>query len=81
MLAQQAACYTDVLLPQLAEHGIHLVGWNDLTDAQRDEASSMFEQEISPVLDAAQPRFGASISLRLEPVDVLGVPARRPGER
>src|SRR5437764_12152007 len=28
MLADQAACYTDVLRPQLAEHGIHLVGWD-----------------------------------------------------
>src|SRR6478672_7348392 len=39
MLSEQAACYTDVIRPELAEHGIHLVDWGDLTVAQRDEAS------------------------------------------
>src|SRR3954462_13759287 len=38
MLADQAACYTDVLRPRLAEHGIHLVGWDDLTSTQREHA-------------------------------------------
>ena len=60
MLAQLAACYTDVILPQLAGHGIQLVDWNDLTDAQRDETSAIFAQQISPVLtplslDSAHP--------------------------
>ncbi len=76
MLAQQAACYTDVILPQLAAHGIHLVDWNDLTDAQRDEASRVFAQEISPVLtplslDSAHPfpyvsNLSTSWAFRLE---------------
>src|SRR4051812_12946015 len=60
MLAEQAACYADVLRPRLAEHGVRLVGWGELTDAQRDEASAIFDREISPVLtplslDAAHP--------------------------
>jgi polyphosphate kinase len=76
MLAEQAVCYTDVILPQLAAHGIHLVDWNDLTDAQRNEASSIFEQEISPVLtplslDSAHPfpyvsNLSTSWAFRLE---------------
>jgi polyphosphate kinase len=76
MLAEQAACYTDVILPQLAEHGIHLVDWNDLTEAQREEASSVFEEQISPVLtplslDAAHPfpyvsNLSTSWAFRLE---------------
>jgi polyphosphate kinase len=60
MLDEQATCYTQVLRPRLAEHGIRLVGWDDLDDAQRDEASAVFERDISPVLtplslDAAHP--------------------------
>ncbi len=60
MLDEQAACYAQVLRPRLAEHGIRLVGWDDLDDAQRDEASAVFERDISPVLtplslDAAHP--------------------------
>ena len=60
MLAQQAACYTGTLLPQLAAHGVRLVDWEHLTKPQRAEASRVFETEISPVLtplslDAAHP--------------------------
>jgi len=60
MLDEQAACYTQVLRPRLAEHGIRLVGWDDLDAAQLDEASAVFERDISPVLtplslDAAHP--------------------------
>jgi polyphosphate kinase len=60
MLAQQAACYSDVIRPQLAEQGIYLVGWADLTGEQCQEAASVFDTEISPVLtplslDAAHP--------------------------
>jgi polyphosphate kinase len=60
MLDEQAACYTQVLRPRLAEHGIRLVGWDDLDAAQREEASAVFERDISPVLtplslDAAHP--------------------------
>jgi polyphosphate kinase len=87
MLAEQAACYANVIRPQLAEHGTHLVGWNDLTKAQRDEASSVFEKEISPVLtplslDAAHPfpyvsNLSTSWAFRLEdPVSGEGVLVR-----
>jgi polyphosphate kinase len=60
MLDEQAGCYIQVLRPRLAEHGIRLVGWDDLDAAQRDEASAVFERDISPVLtplslDAAHP--------------------------
>jgi polyphosphate kinase len=76
MLAEQAACYTDVILPQLAEHGIHLLDWTDLTDEQRAEAARVFETQISPVLtplslDAAHPfpyvsNLSTSWAFRLE---------------
>jgi len=76
MLAEQAVCYTEVLRPLLAEHGIHLLDWGDLTDAQREEAGAVFETEISPVLtplslDAAHPfpyvsNLSTSWAFRLE---------------
>jgi polyphosphate kinase len=60
LLETQAACYSNVILPQLAEHGVRLVGWGDLADDQRAELSAIFDSEISPVLtplslDAAHP--------------------------
>ena len=50
MLAEQAECYTQVLRPRLAEHGVHLTEWAALTPLQREEASFVFDDEISPVL-------------------------------
>ena len=76
MLAQQAACYEEELRPRLAGHGIHLVDWEGLSDAQREEASSMFHSEVLPVLtplslDAAHPfpyvsNLSTSWAFRLE---------------
>ena len=50
MLEQQAECYVDVLRPRLAEHGVHLTAWDDLTREQCQELSTIFDTEISPVL-------------------------------
>jgi polyphosphate kinase len=60
MLDEQAACYREVLRPRLAEHGVRLVVWEDLSNEQRAEASMLFDSQISPVLtplslDAAHP--------------------------
>ncbi len=60
LLAEQGRCYREVLRPRLAEHGVHLVAWADLSEEQREEASQVFDTQISPVLtplslDAAHP--------------------------
>ena len=60
MLEQESGCFSDVLRPRLAEHGVHLLGWEQLTAEQRAEVSEVFDHRISPVLtplslDAAHP--------------------------
>ena len=50
MLEQQAECYEHVLRPRLGEHGVHLTDWEDLTNEQREELSTVFDTEISAVL-------------------------------
>jgi polyphosphate kinase len=60
MLTEQAECYSEVLRPRLAQHGVHLLGWDDLSERQRASMSSLFDTQISPVLtplslDAAHP--------------------------
>jgi polyphosphate kinase len=60
MLEQESSCFSDVLRPRLAEHGVHLLGWEQLTAEQRAEVSEVFDHRISPVLtplslDAAHP--------------------------
>jgi polyphosphate kinase len=76
MLDQEAQCYSEVLRPRLGEHGVHLVDWDDLNAEQREEASAVFDAEISPVLtplslDAAHPfpyvsNLSTSWAFRLE---------------
>ena len=48
-LERQARCYRD-LAPRLAEHGIFLVEWEQLTDAQREAAGELFDHNVSPAL-------------------------------
>ena len=48
-LAAQAHCYQQ-LLPQLAAQGIVLLAWEQLTEAQREEALRFFDQNVSPAL-------------------------------
>jgi polyphosphate kinase len=60
LLERQASCYSELIRPELAEHGVRLLAWADLCDEQRLELSAFFESEISPVLtplslDAAHP--------------------------
>lgn len=60
MLEQQADCY-ERLRPELARHGVRLAQWDELTEAQRVEASDYFDQHVSPALTP----------LSLDPTDPL----------
>ena len=60
MLEQQADCY-ERLRPELARHGLRLALWDELTEAQRAEASDHFDQHVSPALTP----------LSLDPTDPL----------
>jgi polyphosphate kinase len=50
MLHDQADCYSRILIPGLAAHGIALQNWDDLTGNQREEAARYFENSLSPAL-------------------------------
>jgi polyphosphate kinase len=49
MLVAQAACF-ERLRPLLASQGVRLAAWDELSDAQRAEASEYFDQHVSPAL-------------------------------
>jgi polyphosphate kinase len=60
MLQQEAECYSEIILPRLAEQGIRLVEWGELSEEQQAELARFFDTDISPVLtplglDAAHP--------------------------
>jgi polyphosphate kinase len=50
MLCEQSKCYRDSVIPALAEHGILLLGWDDLSDEQKEEAGAYFDNNVSAAL-------------------------------
>jgi polyphosphate kinase len=50
MLERQAECYRDVIKPGLAEHGVLLRYWHELTAKQQEEAGRYFDSHLSPAL-------------------------------
>src|SRR3984893_13653216 len=63
--------FLDSVRPALAEEGIHIVTWADLDQAERDELSTYFTEQVFPVLtplavDPAHPfPFVSGLSLNL----------------
>lgn len=50
MLNRQAKTYHDAIKPALAAQGIHLLGWNKLTEEEKRAASGIFDKAVFPVL-------------------------------
>ena len=50
MLASQAECYRQTIVPGLAASGVFLRRWDDLTPEQQHEASEYFDANISAAL-------------------------------
>jgi polyphosphate kinase len=49
-LVLQAECYRNSVIPALAQNGILLRRWDDLSIAQREEASAYFDHNVSAAL-------------------------------
>ena len=47
---EQEKLLLDVLVPDLAQHGVRLVGWDDLDDDDKLYLVDVFDQRIFPVL-------------------------------
>ncbi len=46
----QADCYKNHILPALAENGVRMLNWNQLTPEQVREAEAFFQQNVFPIL-------------------------------
>src|ERR1700761_2177483 len=66
-----ARVFLDSVRPGLAEHGIYVVTWADVDEAERDQLSTYFNEQVFPVLtplavDPAHPfPFVSGLSLNL----------------
>lgn len=47
MLRRQAECYRKSVISELADHGILLRRWDELTEVQREEAGAYFDSNVS----------------------------------
>jgi polyphosphate kinase len=69
--SRHAHVFLDVVRPALAEEGIHVVTWADLDEAEREQLSGYFHEQVFPVLtplavDPAHPfPFVSGLSLNL----------------
>ncbi len=69
--SRHARVFLDSVRPALAEEGIHVVTWADLDEAERDQLSAYFTEQVFPVLtplavDPAHPfPFVSGLSLNL----------------
>lgn len=69
--SRHARVFLDSVRPALADHGIHVVTWADLNEAERNELSVHFQEQVFPVLtplavDPAHPfPFVSGLSLNL----------------
>lgn len=50
LVSEQARVFNEELRPQLAEEGIHIIGWDDLTLEEQDEMQTVFTERIFPIL-------------------------------
>jgi len=50
LMEQQRKCLYDVLLPELAEHGIEIAGMSDLDETDLQRINAFFESQVFPVL-------------------------------
>ncbi|MGZ6777630.1 MAG: RNA degradosome polyphosphate kinase [Mycobacterium sp.] len=69
--SRQAQVFLEAVRPALAEHGIVIVTWTELDDAERERLSAYFHEQVFPVLtplavDPAHPfPFVSGLSLNL----------------
>ncbi|MBZ4324257.1 RNA degradosome polyphosphate kinase [Streptomyces huiliensis] len=50
LMARHAACHQQDIAPELAERGIHLIRWPELTEKEQARLFTLFRRQIFPVL-------------------------------
>ncbi|NGO70493.1 RNA degradosome polyphosphate kinase [Streptomyces boncukensis] len=50
LMARHAACYQQDVAPALADEGLYLIRWGELTEKEQARLFSLFRQQIYPVL-------------------------------
>jgi len=81
LLRLQLDCYSRMIVPALAQHKVHLLNWDELTDDERVYAQQYYQKNLFPILtplavDPGHPfPFISNLSMS------LGIMLRHPSER
>ncbi|MBA4016904.1 MAG: polyphosphate kinase 1 [Pirellula sp.] len=78
LLAQQAELWTKVLLPELAKHGIQIVGVDELSEEQAVFAREFFRSKVFPILTPLSVDPGHPFPIISNLSTSLGVMLRNP---
>ena len=80
MLEAQADCFMNVVKPALAKKNIHLLTWEQLTDAEREAANAYFVNNLFPVVTPLSVDPGHPFPFISNLSTSLGVMLQHPGE-
>lgn len=80
LIANQAQCYERELLPKLAAHGIHILRYEQLTQAERKVIDRWFNANVFPVLTPLAVDPGHRFPFISNLSDNIGVMVSQPGE-
>lgn len=79
MLAEQAKCYAKVVKPALKKKGIHLLTWDELSEAERELADDYFRANLFPVVTPLSVDPGHPFPFISNLSTSLGVMLQHPG--
>jgi polyphosphate kinase len=79
MLETQAMCFRRVIRPALAEQGVHLLRWDELSEAERDFCDSYFQDNLFSILTPLAVDPGHPFPFISNLSTSLGVMLRYPG--
>ncbi|NBC10147.1 MAG: polyphosphate kinase 1, partial [Planctomycetes bacterium] len=81
MIKTQAHAFLTQIKPALAEQGIHLLAWDELTESQRQTAKDYFHRNLFPVLTPLSVDPGHPFPFISNLSTSLGVLLRHPNEQ
>lgn len=80
LFSEQAKCYHDDVLPALAEHGIHILRYAELSGAERKAIDTWYLQHVFPVLTPLAVDPGHRFPFISNLSENVGVMVSQPGE-
>ncbi|MFG0252671.1 MAG: polyphosphate kinase 1, partial [Phycisphaerales bacterium JB038] len=78
MLQRQSRCFIEEIKPALRENDIHLLSWEELTPAEREEANAYFHRNVYPVLTPLAVDVGHPFPFLSNLSDSMGIVLRHP---